>query len=160
MSNVTLTITKVNATRTMWFNGPPERKPLAVIFEYGGDVFGHEKILEEVTKCLSGTKGHVVSLEFVPRTVHFGSVYVDNQWILTLDSQHTKFYAITKGIRVDGEQIEVQSYDEFIFNEFEKFVRVEKYKNLIRGHEKAVLESHKKYSKQSCINNNNNNNNN
>ena len=101
-----------------------------------------------------------MSLEFVPRTVHFGSVYVDNQWILTLDSQHTKFYAITKGIRVDGEQIEVQSYDEFIFNEFEKFVRVEKYKNLIRGHEKAVLESHKKYSKQSCINNNNNNNNN
>lgn len=139
---------KVGATKTMWFNGPPERKPRSVIFEYGGDEFGHEKILEEATKCLKGTKGHVVSLEFVPRSVHLGSVYVENQWILTLDKEYTKFYTITNGIKIDDEQIEVQSYDEFIFNEFEKFIRVEKYKNLIRGHEKAVLESHKKYARQ------------
>ena len=138
---------KVNATKTMWFNGPPERKPMSVIFEYGGDEFGHEKILEDVVECLKRTKGRAVSLEFVPRSVHYGSVYVENQWILTLSDQVTKFFTITHGIKIGNEQVDVQSYDEFINYEFEKFIRVEKYKNLIKNHEKAVQIQNKKYSK-------------
>ena len=138
---------KVSTTKTMHFNGPPDRKPMSVIFEYDGDEFGHEKIIDEVTKTLKPCNGHVVSLEFVPRSVHYGSVYVDNQWILTLNSQNTKFYAITNGIKIDEEQISVQSYDEFIFTEFERFIRVEKYKSLIKNHEKAVFVASKKYSK-------------
>lgn len=138
---------KVSSTKTMYFNGPPDRKPMSVIFEYDGDEFGHEKIIDEVTKTLKPIGGHVVSLEFVPRSVHYGSVYVDNQWILTLNSQNTKFFAITNGIKIDDEQINVQSYDEFIFTEFERFIRVEKYKQLIKNHEKAVLVASKKYSK-------------
>lgn len=129
----------------MWFNGPPERKPFSVIFEYCDEEIGHEKILEEVSRCLKN-KGHVISLEYVPRSVQLGSVYVENQWILTLDSQKTKFFAITNGVDICGEQVPVQSYDEFIFSEFEKFIRVEKYKHLIKNHEKAVQNNHKKYA--------------
>ncbi len=139
---------KVSTTKTMWFNGPPERKPLSVIFEYAGDDdFGHEKILQEVEKCLRTCHdGHVVSLEFVPRSVQLGSVYVENQWILTLNNQKTKFFCINNGLFVCDEKIEVQSYDEFIFGEFDKFIRVEKYKHLIKNHEKAVLSNQKKYA--------------
>ncbi len=139
---------KVTSTKTMWFNGPPDRKPLSVIFEYAGDdEFGHEKILEEVEKCLRTCQdGHVVSLEFVPRSVQLGSVYVENQWILTLNSQKTKFFCINNGLFINEEKVEVLSYDEFIFGEFEKFIRVEKYKHLIKNHEKAVLNNQKKYA--------------
>lgn len=140
---------KVNTTKIMWFNGPPDRKPLSVIFEIGGDEIGHEKIIEEATKALKNTpkKGaHLVSIEFVPRSVHLGSVYVENQWILTLDSQDTKFFLTHNGINIDGHLATVQSYDEFIFSEFEKFIRVEKYKNLIKNHEKAVEKNSKKYA--------------
>lgn len=121
---------------------------MSVIFEYAGDEFGHEKILEEVDKCLKGcsNNGRAVCLEFVPRSVQLGSVYVENQWILTLDCQKTKFFCITNGLRLGGDGVEVQSYDEFIFKEFERFIRVEKYKHLIKNHEKAVLSNQKKYA--------------
>ena len=129
---------KVNTSKVMFFSSPPERKPLSVIFEYAGVDIGHESILEETNKYLEQTGGHVESLEFVPRSVHFGSVYVENLWILTLNDMNTKFYTITNGIKIKDEKVSVKSYDEFIFSEYERFIRNEKYKKLIKNHEKAI----------------------
>ena len=131
---------KVNTSKCMWFSCPPERKPLSVIFESTGisaDI-GHEQLLDETNNYLKEIGGHVESLEFVPRSVHFGSVYVENLWILTLNDMNTKFFTITNGLKIKDEKLTVKSYDEFIFSEYERFIRNEKYKKLIKNHEKAV----------------------
>ena len=138
---------KVSGTKIMWFNGPPERRPLSVIFEFDNAEYGHETILKEADNYLRAIDGRVVSLEFVPRSVHMGSVYIENQWILTLNSQNSKYLLVTNGVRIKDEIIPVKSYDEFIFNEYERFIRVEKYKHLIRNHEKAVQQAAKKNGK-------------
>lgn len=138
---------KVTANKCMSFNGPPERRPLDVIFEYAGVDIEHQTILDEVNKYLKHIGGHVKSLEFVPRSVHFGSVYVENQWILSLSDQNTKFFTISNGIQIKDEKISVKSYDEFIFGEYERYVRNEKYKQLIKNHEKAVQLSKAKSKK-------------
>jgi hypothetical protein len=137
---------KVSKARVMWFAVPPERKPMGVIFEYAGVDLGHSQILDEVNKYLGEIGGHVEGLEFVPRTVHCNSVNVENMWILTLSDMNTKFYAITNGLMIKNHKVPVKSYDEFIFGEYEKFIRNEKYKQLIKNHEKAVEKSQKKKS--------------
>ena len=135
---------KVSTSKCMWFSSPPDRKPLSVIFESTGlsSDISHEQLLEETNKYLKPIGGHVESLEFVPRSVHFGSVYVDNLWILTLNDMNTKFFTITNGLRINPkdpeDKLTVKSYDEFIFSEYERFIRNEKYKKLIKNHEKAV----------------------
>lgn len=136
---------KVNTSKCMWFAQIPERKPLAVIFETATATahdISHEQLLEQTNQYLKEGHGHVESLQFVPRSVHFGSVYVDNLWILTLTDMNTKFFTITNGLRINvndkEEKISVKSYDEFIFSEYERFIRNEKYKKLIKNHEKAV----------------------
>ena len=138
---------KVSTSKCMWFSSPPERKPLSVIFESTGlsNDISHEKLLELTNNYLKNAscgEGKVESLEFVPRSVHFGSVYVENLWILTLSDMNTKFYTITNGLRLNPnnpeEKIAVKSYDEFIFGEYERFIRNEKYKKLIKNHERAV----------------------
>ena len=129
---------KVNANKCMWFNSAPERRPLDVIFEYAGVDMEHQTVLDEVNKYLKQIGGYVKSVEFIPRSVHMGSVYVENQWILSLSDPNTKFFTITNGIQIKEEKITVKSYDEFIFSEYERFVRNEKYKQLIKNHEKAV----------------------
>lgn len=134
---------KVNANKCMWFNSAPERRPLDVIFEYAGVDIEHQTVLDEVNKYLREIGGYVKSVEFIPRSVHTGSVYVENQWILSLSDPNTKFFTITNGIQIKEEKIVVKSYDEFIFSEYERFVRNEKYKQLIKNHEKAVQLSNK-----------------
>ena len=133
----------------MWFNGPPDRKPLSVIFEYAGVDIGHQTILDEVNSYLNSVSGFVESVEFVPRSVHFGSVYVENLWILTLNNMNTKFSTISNGIKIKDEKINVKSYDEFIFSEYEKFIRNEKYKLLIKNHEKSINLNPRRNSKKS-----------
>ena len=133
---------RVRTTKVMWFNGPPERRPTSVVFECSGLEMSHHTIVERVNESLKRVHGYVVSVEFVPRSVHFGSVYVENLWILTLNDMNTKFYTMTNGVQIkDDEKIAVKSYDDFIFQEYERFIRTEKYKQLIRNHEKAVQSS-------------------
>lgn len=138
---------KISSNKCMTFNGPPERRPLDVIFEYAGVDIEHHTILDEVNKYLKNIGGYVKGLEFVPRSVHLGSVYVENQWILRLSDQNTKFFTITNGIQIKDEKISVKSYDEFIFGEYERYIRNEKYKQLIKNHEKAVQLSKTKSKK-------------
>jgi hypothetical protein len=133
---------KVNSSKVMWFSGPPERKPLSVIFEYPSSGINskidHETILNETNKYLKEIGGHVESLELIPRSVQFGSVYVEDLWVLTLNHMNTKFYTITNGIKINDEKILVKSYDDFIFSEYERFIRNEKFKKIIKNHEKAL----------------------
>ena len=140
---------RVSNNKVMWFNGPPDRKPMAIIFEYAGVEIGHQTVLDEVNQYLKEIDGFVESVEFVPRSVHFGSVYVENFWILTLNNMNTKFFTLTNGIRINNEKISVKSYDEFIFTEYEKFIRNEKYKLLIKNHEKCLLLNSRRNSKKS-----------
>jgi hypothetical protein len=138
---------KVQSTKVMWFSAPPVFKSLSVVFEYAGFDLTHETILEDVNKCLESVNGQVVEIEFVPRSVHFGSVYVQNLWILTLSDKDAKFFTISHGIEINGEKVIPKSYDDYIYTEYEKYIRTEKYKQMIKSHEKAV-------SKQSYNNNN------
>ena len=135
---------KVSKAKVMWFASPPERKPFSVIFEYAGLDINHETILEEANKYLKDVGGHVISLEFVPRSVLLNSVYVENLWILNLNDNSTKFFAITNGIKINEETVNCKSYDEFIFAEYENFIRTEKYKQLIKNHEKSIEKANRR----------------
>ena len=143
---------RVASSKVMWFSGPPERKPLSVIFECPASSpnvkIDHETILNETTKYLEQIGGHVESLEMIPRSVHFGSVYVEDLWVLTFSSMNTKFYTITNGIQINDERVLVKSYDDFIFSEYERFIRNEKLKKIIKNHEKALATKNRtnKYS--------------
>jgi hypothetical protein len=139
---------KINSNKCMWFNSPPERRPIDVIFEYAGVDMEHQTVLDEVNKYLKPIGGYVKSVEFIPRSVHLGSVYVENQWILTVSDQNTKFFLITNGVQIKDEKINVKSYDEFIFSEYEKFIRNEKYKQLIKNHERAVQQQQQQANKK------------
>jgi hypothetical protein len=134
---------KVNKAKVMWFAAQPERKPMSVVFEFAGVDIDHETVLEEVNQYIEHIGGNVESLEFVPRSVHVNSVNVDNLWIMTLNDMNTKFYTITNGLVIGKQKLPVKSYDEFIFSEYEKFIRNEKYKQLIKNHERAVEKSKK-----------------
>lgn len=130
----------------MWFSCPPERRPHSVVFELAtsedvdGDL-GHHAILDELNAYVKHVGGRVESVEFIPRSVLLNSVYVDNMWIITFNDSNTKFYAINNGIEIRGRKYTARSYDEFIFAEYEKFIKTEKYKQLIKNHEKAVQTS-------------------
>lgn len=132
----------------MYFACLPERRPLSVIFELPSEAdLGHQAILDEVNGYLKEVGGRVESVEFVPRSVLLNSVYIDNMWILTLNNSSTRFYTINNGIQIRGRKYGVRSYDEFIFAEYEKFVKTEKYKQLIRNHERAVQNQARKTAK-------------
>jgi hypothetical protein len=139
---------KVNSNKDiMWFTAPPERKKMSIIFEYTDDTnsddqsMTHEIILEEANKYLSDIDGSVQSLQFIPRSVQFGSVYINNFWILTLNDTNAKFYTIKNGLKIKDRLITCKSYDEFIFSEYEKFIRNEKYKEMVKNHERLVNKS-------------------
>lgn len=134
---------KVASSKVMWFSAPPTRKQLSVVFEYAGFDLTHETILEEANKSLQSV-GQIVEVEFVPRSVHFGSVYVQNLWILTLNDKDAKYYTISHGIEISGQKVVPKSYDEYIYTEYEKYIRTEKYKQMIKSHEKAVHSKNKK----------------
>ncbi|CAF0708858.1 unnamed protein product [Brachionus calyciflorus] len=143
---------KVSKAKVMWFASPPERKPFSVIFENAGVDMSHETILDEANKYLKDIGGHVVSLEFVPRSVLLNSVYVENLWILNLSDNSTKFFTITNGLKIKDEIINCKSYDEFIFSEYENFIRNEKYKQLVKNHEKAIEKANRRLLKKSVAN--------
>lgn len=139
---------KVAKSKVMWFAAPPDRKPFSVIFEYAGVEMNHATLLDEANKYLQGIGGQVFSLEFVPRSVLLNSVYVENLWILNLNDNNTKFYVITNGLKIKDEVINCKSYDEFIFAEYENFIRTEKYKQLIKNHEKATEKANRRSLKK------------
>lgn len=128
---------KISSTKVMWFSEPPARKPLSIIFDYGSVDITHKEIMDEVNKSLKGT-GQVVEVEFVPRSVHFSSVYVENMWIVSLTNKDAKYHTISSGIHVNDQKIMPKSYDEYINLEYEKYIRSEKYKKLIKNHEKHL----------------------
>jgi hypothetical protein len=148
---------KVNASKVMWFSGPPERKPHSVIFEYPSSGINskidHETILNQTNIYLKEIGGHVESLELIPRSVQFASVYVEDLWVLTLNHMNTKFYTITNGIKINNETILVKSYDDFIFSEYERFIRNEKFKKIIKNHEKVLASKNNKSNKFNSLSN-------
>lgn len=139
---------KVSKSKVMWFAAPPDRKPFSVIFEYAGVDMNHSTLLDEANKYLKDIGGHIISLEFVPRSVLLNSVYVENLWILNLNDNSTKFYLITNGLKIKDEIIHCKSYDEFIFAEYENFIRNEKFKQLIKNHEKAIEKTKRRLLKK------------
>jgi hypothetical protein len=135
---------KLSKTRVMWFSKPPERKPLSIIFECTGVDVSHEEIIENINECLASIDGQVTQVEFVPRSVHLSSVYVDNLWIVTLNTKDAKYNLISREFFINGQKINAKSYDEYINMEYEKYIRSEKYRQLLKSHEKALKQQKNK----------------
>jgi hypothetical protein len=136
---------KLEVTKVMYFTEAPISKPTSIIFELGGFDVSHSEVLDQVGKCLEDD-WKVVELEFIPRSVHLGSVLVDNLWMVTLNQRDAKHFLITNGIIIDGRKILPKSHDEFMNTEYERFIRAEKYRELVRNHEK-IISNQSKYRK-------------
>jgi hypothetical protein len=129
---------KLEVTRVMYFTEAPVSKPLSIVFELNGFDAGHSDILNETSKCLMNDDWKVTELEFVPRSVHFGSVFVDNLWIVTVNAKDAKYFLISHGVIINDQKIMPKSHDEFMNTEYERYIRAEKYRELIKNHEKAM----------------------
>ncbi len=130
---------KLETTKVMFFNKAPTLKPSSIVLELNGFDLSHMDIYEQINKFLKDAGGwKVVELEFIPRSVHFGSVFADNLWIVTLNEKDAQHYLISNGIVIDGHKALPKSHDEFMNTEYERFIRAEKYRELIKNHEKAI----------------------
>jgi hypothetical protein len=110
-------------------------------------------ILYEQVKRLSDDDNidihqRILSLEFVPSTCVFGSLDLANYFVVDCDRIETKQHLLSSPLRFTHDHqsfpLELHSYDEYIQREYDKYLKAEKYKELIKQHEQAIRGKPKK----------------
>lgn len=145
--------------RKVWyFSGPPEKKPNAVLAILPSDLLmniDHQRLYDALCERLksssinedSNFEQQILSIEFVPLTCILNSNEISNQFIIDCDSMATKRSLLEKPLKIvmnkHSVTVELQSYDENIQREYEKFVKSEKYRELIKNHDAAVKRTSK-----------------
>lgn len=143
--------------RKLWyFSGPPEKKVNAVVItlpvEYPSKIT-HEKLLDLLYDRLKSfptdenikIRQRILSIEYLPLSCIFSSFDVANQFVVDCDGNETKQHLLDKPLTViihkHSIALEIQSYDEYIQREYQKYLKAEKYRELIRNHDEAVKRS-------------------
>ncbi|CAF0801297.1 unnamed protein product [Didymodactylos carnosus] len=148
---------RLNAKKVWYFNDVPEKKPNALLCSVPNDLsLNHTQLLDLLYEILQTDYGHVdvsrtiLSLEYVARSVILNSIDVNNQWIIDCDTKETKNQLKEKGLKINLENnqrhpliLELKSYDEEMQKEYEKYLKSEKYRELIRTHDESVKKSTK-----------------
>ena len=144
---------RLSGRRVWYFSAQPERKANALIavlpLDYSLKI-DHRRLLEilyERLKSLSSEEDvdvqrRIVSLEFVPLSCVFSSFDMANQFIVDCDGSESKEYLLSKPLKFTVNKqsltLELHSYDEFIQREYNKYLKAEKYRELIKNHDEAV----------------------
>ncbi|CAF1354463.1 unnamed protein product, partial [Didymodactylos carnosus] len=143
---------RLNARKVWFFNDIPQKKPNALLCSMPNDLnLNHKQLLDLLYEILQTDSGRtdvsrkILSLEYVARSVILNSVEVNDQWIIDCDTKETKNQLKEKGLKISvGNHqrhpliIELRSYDEEIQKEYEKFLKSEKYRELIRTHDESI----------------------
>ncbi|CAF5220689.1 unnamed protein product [Rotaria magnacalcarata] len=87
-------------------------------------------------------KDQILSIEFIPLSCILNSNDIQNQFIIDCDTIQTKEKLMEKPLKISlnkhSTTIELRSYDEEIHKEYEKSIKAEKYRELIKNHDEAV----------------------
>jgi len=139
--------------KVRFFSDRPDKKPQALI------VILPKNLSQTIThKCLLDALGDhlkssltdedfdieqkIVSIEFVPLTCILDSYQIANEFIVDCDCQQTKQEFLDQTLKIQLKKqtisIELHSYDEHMRKEYERFLKSEKYRELIKNHERAV----------------------
>ena len=140
--------------RKIWyFNNPPEKRPnsiIAIIPTNLSVIIGHQRLLDCLYECLKtflnneniNIEQKILSLEFIPLSCILDSYDISNEFIIDCDTHETKQQLIDKPLKINLNKqtiiIELQSYDENMRREYEKFIKAEKYRELIKNHEQTI----------------------
>ncbi|CAF2468341.1 unnamed protein product [Rotaria sp. Silwood2] len=149
---------RLNSRKVWYFNGPPEKKPNALLAILPPDVtinIDHQRLFDALIERLktSATKENynieqqILSIEFVPLNCILNSNDISSQFVIDCDTIETKQQLMEKPLKIVLNKqsiiIELCSYDENMHREYEKFVKSEKYRELIKNHDTAVKRTSK-----------------
>jgi hypothetical protein len=144
---------RLNNRKVWYFNEPPSKKPnalLAIIPSDSSINIVHQHLFDALYDHLktllinenSNIKDRILSIEFVPLSCILNSNDIQNQFIIDCDTIETKRQLMDKPLKIVSNKqsiiIELQSYDENIQREYDKYIKSEKYRELIKNHDVAV----------------------
>ena len=144
---------RLNNRRVWYFSEPPEKKPNALLATITSDTFNninHQRLYDVIHDHLkslaaqggSNIENKILSIEFVPLSCILNSNDAQNQFIVDCDDVETKQKLMEKPLKIASNRqlttIELCSYDESMQKEYEKFLKSEKYRELIKKHDAAV----------------------
>jgi len=144
---------RLNSRKVWHFDGPPEKKPNALLAILPPDLsihIDHQRLFDALYDRLKTSltnenfniEQQILSIEFVPLSCILNSNEISNQFIIDCDTIETKRQLMDKPLKIllnkQTTIIELQSYDENIQREYDKFIKSEKYRELIKNHETAV----------------------
>lgn len=143
---------RLNNRKVWHFASPPVKKPhalLAIIPTDSTMNIDHQQLsqnLYERLKTISpDVEQRILSIEFVPLSCILNSYDISNQFIIECDSLETKQQLMEKPLKITSNKqsmvLEFQSYDEIMQREYEKYIKSEKYRELIKNHDAAVKRS-------------------
>ena len=136
-----------------YFSCPPEKKPhalIAVLPVSHSVSIQHQQILDCLYDRLKSSsieqnlnvKHRILSIEFLPLICILDSFDIPNQFVIDCDNSETKKELIDKPLKLNVNKqsitIELLSYDEVMRKEYEKSIKAEKYRQLIKNHDQAV----------------------
>jgi hypothetical protein len=144
---------RLNARKVWYFSAPPEKKPnalLAIIPSNASFSIDHQRLLDCLYERLKSLpineniniQQRILSIEFIPLSCILDEHEISNQFIIDCDTHETKQQLIDKPLKLNLNKhsitIELQSYDENMQREYEKFIKAEKYRELIKNHDAAI----------------------
>ncbi|CAF3473703.1 unnamed protein product [Rotaria sordida] len=144
---------RLNNRQVWYFNGPPEKKPNALLAILPPDItinIDHQRLYDALVERLktlstqenSNREQQILSIQFVPLNCILNSNDISNQYIVECNTIETKQKLMEKPLKIVLNKqsiiIEFHSYDENIHREYEKFIKSEKYRELIKNHDVAV----------------------
>jgi len=144
---------RLNARKVWYFNAPPEKKPnalIAILPSNLSTIIDHKCLLDclsERLKTVSTNENfdigeRILSIEFIPLSCILDSYDVSNQFIIDCNTIETKQKLLDKPLKFNLNKqsitVELQSYDENIQREYDKSVKAEKYRELLKIHDEAV----------------------
>ena len=140
--------------RKIWyFTEPPEKKPNALLAVLPLDSpidIDHQRLIDclyDHLKTLPTNENiditqRILSIEYFPLSCILNSHDISNQFIIDCDTQETKRQLMDKPLKLNSKKhsatIELHSYDETMQKEYDKFIKAEKYRVLIKNHDEAV----------------------
>ncbi|CAF1078610.1 unnamed protein product [Adineta ricciae] len=138
---------RLNNRKVWYFSEPPEKRPnalLAIIPSESMITIDHQVLYDNLCDILrtAPNEQQILSLEYLPLSCILNSLDISNQFIIECDTNETKRQLMEKPLKIVSNKcsvlIELHSYDEAIQKEYEKFIKAEKYRELVKNHETAV----------------------
>lgn len=144
---------RLNNRKVWHFSDPPEKKPNAILAILPTDSsinIDHQRLIDALYEHLKNSitdentpiEQKILSIEFIPLSCILNSHDIPNQFIIDCDTNETKRQLMDKPLKITSNKhsitIELNSYDESMQREYEKFIKSEKYRELIKNHDAAV----------------------